>query len=176
MSVIELTHSVPDVEHALDCLSGEGLTLGVGTITDADQIQDAADAGASFVVSFTHPRGFVEQARRFGLTPIPGAFTPSEFAVGVAADAPAIKLFPARLTTTRYLHDLFVILPRLRVLVSGGVSTARGDIGAWLRAGAAAVCLGGDLGTARRLGAQKVERLASRALTQAQQVAEEVGS
>jgi 2-dehydro-3-deoxyphosphogluconate aldolase / (4S)-4-hydroxy-2-oxoglutarate aldolase len=167
MLVVELTRSVPDVEVALDQLRDDGLTLGVGTITQVAEVESAAAAGAEFVVSFARPDDFVERALQLGVTPIPGAFTPSEFAACAARGAPAVKLFPAGPATPAYLEQLRAVLPDLRVMVTGGISGRDGDIAEWLAAGALAVGLGSDLGTVATKGSNEVERHARAALTSA---------
>ena len=165
MRVVELTCSVPDVEGALDDLRDAGLTLGLGTITDARQVEVAAAAGARFAVSFGNPAGFVPRARLLRVTAVPGALSPTEFAACAALRADAVKLFPARLPGPRYLRDLAAVLPGLRVLATGGIGA--GEITAWLDAGAIAVGLGSELGTAAGVGAREVERRARAALAQA---------
>ncbi len=166
MQVIELTQSVPDVDRALEQLRGEGLVLGVGTITDTRAIESAARASARFVVSYTNPPGFVQRARELQMTAIPGALTPTEFAGCADQGAPAIKLFPGRIVDPSYLGDLRAVLGDVRILVTGGIGQ---HIRAWLEAGALAVGLGSDLGTVAEVGADEVERRASRALELAAQ-------
>ena len=80
MRVIELTCTTPSVELALEALRRDDLVLGLGTVTQADQVRRAAEAGATYVVSFAAPAGMVNTARELGLAAIPGAFTPTEVA------------------------------------------------------------------------------------------------
>ncbi len=54
-----------------------------------------------------------------------------------------VKLFPASTVGPRYLKDLHVPLPGLRVMPTGGIDL--GDIAGWLTAGAVCVGLGGPL-------------------------------
>ena len=56
-----------------------------------------AEAGASLVVSFWNPPGFVAAAAAAGIPAIPGGFTPHELAAAHAEGAAAVKLFPASL-------------------------------------------------------------------------------
>src|SRR3954469_4638297 len=58
LNVVELTMSTPNVFKAVSELQNDGLTVGVGTIQDAKDVDRAAQAGAEFVVSFMHPRHF----------------------------------------------------------------------------------------------------------------------
>jgi 2-dehydro-3-deoxyphosphogluconate aldolase / (4S)-4-hydroxy-2-oxoglutarate aldolase len=164
MSVIELTHSTPDVESAVQALSRDGLIVGVGTITDVAQVRAAVAAGARFVVSYTLPPGMVQTATELGVAAIPGAYTPTEVATCLAAGASAVKIFPARDLSPAYLRDLRAVLPELKAFVSGGLTADRDGILPWLEAGALAVGLGSDLGTVATAGADEVERRVRRVL------------
>jgi 2-dehydro-3-deoxyphosphogluconate aldolase/(4S)-4-hydroxy-2-oxoglutarate aldolase len=164
MVMVELTHSVPDVEDAVRELRDDGLVLGVGTITQVAEVESASIAGARFVVSFTRLPGFVARAAELSLTAIPGGFTPTELAGCAAEGARVVKLFPARLATPEYVRDLRAVLPGVGVMVTGGINPQDGDIAAWLGAGALAVGVGSDLGTVAADGAREVERRARAAL------------
>ena len=164
MRAIELTRTTPDVERALEALRGDGLLLGLGTVTHRDQVAPAARAGARFVVSFAAPAGMVASAHEHGLVAIPGALTPGEMAACANDGADAVKLFPARDRSPAYLGDLRAVLPQLRVMVTGGLRATSESAGAWLAAGALAVGIGSELGTVAQHGAAEVERRARAAL------------
>ncbi len=172
MSVIELTCSTPRVEQAIAELAADGLAVGIGTVTAADQLEAAAAAGASFAVSFAAPPGLQERADQLGVPLVPGAFTPSEVLAARQAGAPAVKLFPARALGPAYLRDLLAVMPDLRAIATGGIALADGSIGEWLGAGAFAVGLGSDLGDAATHGAGAVTARAEEALAQARQTRE----
>jgi 2-dehydro-3-deoxyphosphogluconate aldolase / (4S)-4-hydroxy-2-oxoglutarate aldolase len=170
MTVIELTHSTPGVEWAVSALRDEGLLVGVGTITNADQVRHAVEAGAEFVVSFALVPEMVQVATALRIPAIPGAYTPSEVAACLRAGAPAVKIFPAREHSPAYLRDLRAVMPELRAIVTGGLSASAAEIRPWLEAGALAVGLGSDLGSVANDGAEQVERRARRALETAADV------
>jgi 2-dehydro-3-deoxyphosphogluconate aldolase/(4S)-4-hydroxy-2-oxoglutarate aldolase len=167
MSVVELTHSTPDVEDAVSALSEDGLVVGVGTITDAAQVHLAVAAGAQFVISYTMPEGMVQAATELGIVAIPGAFTPTEVAACLRAGAAAVKIFPVRDLSPGYLRDLLAVMPHLRAFVSGGLAAQEDRIRPWLTAGALAVGVGSDLGTVADVGADEVQRRARLALAAA---------
>lgn len=159
MEVVELTHSTPDVERAVEELGNAGnIIVGVGTITSAGQVGAAAAAGASFAVSFANPDGFLPAADAAGIPAFPGAFTPSEVLACAEGGAEAVKIFPARAATPSYLRDLAAVMPDVELLVTGGLEPTRASIEPWLAAGAVAVGLGGALGTAAAVGAGEVTR------------------
>ena len=161
MEIVELTRSTPQVEDALRALRDDGLTLGLGTIAGAAEVAPAVAAGARFVVSYANPAGFVAAAHACGVPAIPGVFTAQEVA---SAGVDTVKLFPAHLAAPDYVRDLRAVLPHVRVLASGGIGTSPERLLPWLRAGALAVGVGGELGTAASVGTDEVERRARAAL------------
>jgi 2-dehydro-3-deoxyphosphogluconate aldolase/(4S)-4-hydroxy-2-oxoglutarate aldolase len=154
--VVEVTKSTPGVEAAIAPLLEDGLVVAVGTIRAAAEVAPLAAAGATLVVSFWNPPGFVAAATAAGIPAIPGGFTTSELAAAEADGAAAVKLFPAALTDPSYLGALRPLLPDLRLLVTGGIEPD--GVRPWLDAGALAVGLGSSLGTAATVGAAEVER------------------
>ena len=163
--LVEVTMSTPGVEAAIEPLVADGLIVAVGTVRDAADVPRLADAGASLVVSFWNPPGFVAAAADAGIPAIPAGFTPQELAQALAEGAAAVKLFPASLADPSYLPALRPLLPTLRLLVTGGVEPER--VRPWLDAGALAVGLGSRLGTAATVGAAEVERRCRAALAAA---------
>lgn len=145
LEAVELTLSTPDVLSAVRELATEGLTVGLGTITSADQIAPAVAAGATFVVSYAHPPGFVASARRMGAPAIPGAFTPSEVLAARAVGAPAVKVFPGGRVGPAYLRDLLAVMPGLRLMATGGIAADAAELARWRAAGAWCVGLGREL-------------------------------
>ena len=95
--VVELTMSTPGVEDAIAPLVADGLVVAVGTVRDARDVARLAGAGASLVVSFWNPPGFVAAAHAAGIDAIPGGFTAHELAAAHADGAAVVKLFPASL-------------------------------------------------------------------------------
>jgi len=152
ISVVELTYTTPRVEEAVRTLVADGLVVGVGTVTSREQVRTAAAAGASFVVSFTNPEGMVPTADECSVTAIPGAMTPTEVADCVRVGAQAVKLFPARVLGARYLRDLRSVLPDVCAIATGGLRATPESFGPWLDAGALAVGIGSELGSAGRDG------------------------
>lgn len=149
VAIVELTYSTPGVLEAVAELSAAGIRVGVGTVRTPQQVTDAVEAGASFVVSFHRPNGFLHAAAEAGVLAIPGALTPHEVAAAVDEGADAVKVFPARLVTPSYLGDLRAVLGEVPLLVTGGIDARRSAIQPWLDAGAWCVGLGSQLGSTR---------------------------
>jgi len=164
MDVVELTQSTPSVNTAVAELCQDGITVGVGTITTAEQVRSCAEAGARFVVSYAALSEVVESALDHELGVIAGALTPTEVLACDRAGAEAIKLFPARIFTPEYLADLRTVMPGVQLMVTGGIRANAAAIQKWLDAGAFAVGVGSDLGSAVRDGREHVEERCRAAL------------
>ncbi len=69
--------------------------VGVGTLTQPEELTAARDAGAVFGVSPGLTPRLIEAARRSGLPLLPGVMSPSEIMVAREAGFRQLKLFPA---------------------------------------------------------------------------------
>lgn len=143
---IEITYSTPDaaaVVRTLDERYGSHLVLGMGTLTRPEQVEEARDAGARFIVSPHTKAGLAEAMVASGLATMIGALSPSEIEGAHARGADIVKIFPASLVGPSYIRSLRGPFPDIPMMPSGGVSTA--NLGEWLAAGAVAVSAGGEL-------------------------------
>jgi 2-dehydro-3-deoxyphosphogluconate aldolase / (4S)-4-hydroxy-2-oxoglutarate aldolase len=163
--VVEVTMSTPGAEDAISPLVADGLIVAVGTVRDARDVARLAELGASLVVSFWNPPGFVAAAAAAGIAAIPGGFTAHELAAAHADGAGVAKLFPASLAGPDFLPALRPLLPDLQLLVTGGIAPE--GVAPWLEAGALAVGLGSNLGTAATVGPAEVESRCRAALAAA---------
>ena len=160
---VELTLSTPGTLDELPTLQdrfGEQLDIGVGTITEPEQLRTAAERGARYAVTPITRADLLEAAAQTGLPLIPGGLTPSELHAGWAAGAAAVKVFPASVVGPGYVKDLRGPFPGIKVIPSGGVDLAAAE--AWLQAGAEAVSVGGPL-LGDALTGGSLEELADRA-------------
>ena len=145
VGAVEITLTTPGALEAIADLASPGgdCVIGAGTVLDEKDARNAIAAGARFVVSPTLDRGVVRYCRDQGIASLPGAFTPTELLEAWRAGAALVKLFPASALGPRYLREVLAPLPFLHVVPSGGVSLD--NAGDWIRAGAAAVSVGGAL-------------------------------
>lgn len=145
---VEVSLVTPDALEAIRVLAASRppeTHVGVGTaLTEAD-VEAAAAAGATFVVSPVVDPDVIGLTRRLGLASFPGAATPTEAVLAARAGADAVKVFPASAWTPRVLRDVLAALPWLRTVPTGGISLD--DAAGWIRAGAVAVGLGSTLTT-----------------------------
>jgi 2-dehydro-3-deoxyphosphogluconate aldolase/(4S)-4-hydroxy-2-oxoglutarate aldolase len=143
---IELTLSTPGVWDELPRLQdqfGDGLEIGIGTVTDASEAERALDLGAAYLVTPITDTGIIAAGVERGVAVYPGGLTPTELHAGWKAGATAVKIFPASTVGPGYVSQLRGPFPGLEVIPSGGVNIQ--DVPAWIKAGALAVSLGGPL-------------------------------
>jgi 2-dehydro-3-deoxyphosphogluconate aldolase / (4S)-4-hydroxy-2-oxoglutarate aldolase len=143
---IELTLSTVAVFELLPGLVREfdgDVEIGVGTITETTEAEQALDCGAQFLVTPVTDTGIVNAAVARGIPVFPGGLTPTELLSGWRAGATAVKVFPASTVGPGYISQLRGPFPDIQVIPSGGVAIE--DAAAWISAGALAVSLGGPL-------------------------------
>jgi 2-dehydro-3-deoxyphosphogluconate aldolase/(4S)-4-hydroxy-2-oxoglutarate aldolase len=143
---IEITFTTPDaldVMKELERTYGEGILLGMGTITEVQQAEQARAVGAHFIVSPHYELDVAKAMTSTGLVTLIGAYTPSEIIAAHRSGADIIKLFPASLGGPEYLNALRGPFPGLNIMPSGGVTP--NNVQAWYEAGAIAVVAGSSL-------------------------------
>ena len=146
VTTIEITYSTPDVPQVLRRITashGGGVLLGVGTITQPDEVWAAAEAGARFLVSPGVDEAVAAAMTSTGLASLFGAFTPTEVMQALSLGAHAVKLFPASTGGIGHLRALRGPFPDVRLVPTGGVSVD--NLPDWLAAGAYAVGAAGSL-------------------------------
>ncbi|HOZ48457.1 MAG TPA: bifunctional 4-hydroxy-2-oxoglutarate aldolase/2-dehydro-3-deoxy-phosphogluconate aldolase [Candidatus Hydrogenedentes bacterium] len=144
---IEVTMTTPGalacIEEASKRLEGTDALLGVGTVLDAETCRLAILAGAEYVVSPTLSIETIQMARRYGKPMIAGAYTPTEILTAWEQGSDLVKVFPASVGGPEYLKAIKGPLPQIPLVPTGGVDLT--TIGPFLKAGAAALAVGGNL-------------------------------
>jgi 2-dehydro-3-deoxyphosphogluconate aldolase/(4S)-4-hydroxy-2-oxoglutarate aldolase len=147
ISAIEFTFSTPG---ALDMVKeasvnfGEEVLLGAGTVLDPETARAAILAGAEFIVTPTVNLETIAMCKRYGKPIVAGAMTPTEMLTVWEAGADLVKVFPAsNIGGPDYIRAVLAPLPQLRLVPTGGVSAD--NAASYLKAGAAAVAVGGNL-------------------------------
>jgi 2-dehydro-3-deoxyphosphogluconate aldolase/(4S)-4-hydroxy-2-oxoglutarate aldolase len=147
LQVAEITMTVPDALTAIEKVSGRfagRVLLGAGTVTDADTVTRAVNAGADFVVSPCLLPDVLAAARAANVAMLPGALTPTEILEAVRAGASLVKVFPAHaMGGPSYIRSLRGPFPDIPLVPTGGVSLE--TVGDYIRAGSAAVGVGSEL-------------------------------
>ena len=147
VSFIEITMSVQgaiDVIKELTQKYKDKIIMGAGTILDPETGRAALLAGAQFIVSPTLNLDLIQLAHRYSAVVIPGAMTPTEILTAWNAGADMVKVFPAaQLGGAEYIKALRGPLPQILLVPTGGVTLQ--NAGALIKAGAAALGVGGEL-------------------------------
>jgi 2-dehydro-3-deoxyphosphogluconate aldolase / (4S)-4-hydroxy-2-oxoglutarate aldolase len=117
--------------------------VGAGTVVTTAALEEAAAAGAAFVVGPTLDAGIVERAVGLGMPVIPGAYTPTEIDLAWRTGATFVKVFPASSLGPAHVRELRGPFPGIEMIATGGVDVTNAR--AFLDAGCVAVGMGGAL-------------------------------
>ncbi len=146
LSAFEVTLDSPEPLKAIGAMIqhfGNDVAVGAGTVRRVRDVESAAHAGASFLLSPHLDQEIVAATKAAGLISIPGAYTPTEVCHAWEAGADMVKVFPLQPAGPQYIRYLLEPLRDIRLLASGGVSA---DIGrACLDAGCATLGVGAGL-------------------------------
>lgn len=147
VTLIEITMSVQgaiDVIKELNQKYKDEIVLGAGTVLDPETGRAALLAGAQFIVSPTLNLDLIHLAHRYSAVVIPGTMTPTEILAAWNAGADMVKVFPAaQLGGPEYIKAIRGPLPQILLVPTGGVNLQ--NAGAFIKAGAAALGVGGEL-------------------------------
>lgn len=146
IDAVEFTYTNPRAGAAIEAVKaalGGAVLAGAGTVLDPETGRAAILQAADFVVTPTVNVGTIRMCRRYAVPAVIGAFTPTEILTAWEAGASFVKVFPASAVGPRYLKDVSGPLPQVKLIPTGGVSVE--NAGDFIRAGARAVALGGNL-------------------------------
>lgn len=109
---------------AIAAISSVGdFTVGAGTVLTVDQVDQVADAGATFIVSPGLDERVVTRALDRGLDVLPGVATATEIQAALRLGLDVLKFFPAdRLGGLGTIAALAAPFVGVRFMPSGGVS------------------------------------------------------
>lgn len=147
VSVLEVTMTVPgamDVIKEVSQKFGKEVLLGAGTVLDPETARAALINGAQFLVSPSLNLEVIKVSNRYSAVVIPGALTPTEILTAWEAGADLVKVFPiAQVGGPAYIKALQGPLPHILLVPTGGVNLQ--NAGEFIKAGAAAIAVGGEL-------------------------------
>lgn len=147
VSVLEVTMTVPgamDVIKEVSQKFGKEVLLGAGTVLDPETARAALINGAQFLVSPSLNLEVIKVSNRYSAVVIPGALTPTEILTAWEAGADLVKVFPiAQVGGPAYIKALQGPLPHIPLVPTGGVNLQ--NAGEFIKAGAAAIAVGGEL-------------------------------
>lgn len=144
--IVEITMTVPG---ALEVISELVKTMpkvlvGAGTVVNQDLAFKSFDAGAQFFVTPGFSQQTVAAAHDLDLLIMAGALTPSEVMTAWDAGVDFVKIFPCgNVGGPSYIKALKGPLPHVPLVPTGGVNLE--TAADYIRAGAAALGVGGEL-------------------------------
>lgn len=124
LPIVEITFRTAAASGAIRALRSTlpELVVGAGTILSPGQVDDARDAGASFLVAPGSSAAVLDRAAAVGLPMIPGVATPSEIESAVARGLDVLKFFPAEASGgTAFLRAVAPVYPGVRFVPTGGI-------------------------------------------------------
>ena len=125
--VIELTLRTPAALAAIERVAAEvpGIVIGAGTVTAPEHAEQAAKAGAAFLVTPGSTDRVLDAAEDTGLPFLPGAATVTEAMRLAERGLTSLKFFPAEAAGgVAYLKAIGGPLPGLRFCPTGGITPA----------------------------------------------------
>ena len=161
----EITMTVPGAIHALEKVAdqfGDKIVLGAGTVLDPETARACMLAGAEFFVTPSLKVSTIEIVKRYSKVICPGALTPTEVVTAWDAGADIVKIFPCgNVGGPKYIKALRGPFPHIEMIPTGGVNLE--TVGDFLKAGACAVGVGGELIDAATIKSGKFEVFEERA-------------
>lgn len=150
--IVEITMTVPGAVEVIRTLVNTmpEVLVGAGTVLDVESARACMDAGAKFLVSPGLDLPTVEFAARQNMLMIAGALTPTEVIAAWKAGSAFVKIFPCgQVGGAKYIKALKCPLPQVPLIPTGGVNLE--TAAEYLRAGAVALGVGGELVSATAL-------------------------
>ena len=124
--------------HGARCL------IGAGTVLRVEDVARVREAGGAIIVMPHGDLEVIKEAKRQGMTCIPGVATPTEAFAALAAGADALKMFPAEALPPAALRAWRAVLPKeTLVFAVGGMKPDNLD--AYWEAGASGFGTGSNL-------------------------------
>jgi 2-dehydro-3-deoxyphosphogluconate aldolase/(4S)-4-hydroxy-2-oxoglutarate aldolase len=147
VAAIEITYTVPGATEIIKELrqkyiSGQ-IIIGAGTVLDTETARTAILAGAQYIVSPYLNIEVVKLCSRYQIACMPGAMTIREVAECMEAGADIVKVFPGEILGPTFIKAVKGPMPYAIMMPTGGVTLE--NVGEWIKAGAVAVGVGGNL-------------------------------
>ena len=121
---VEITMNTPGATDALAEVAGRvDAIIGAGTVLAPEEVKQAYDAGAEYIVTPVMLPDVVEAAHELSMPAVLGAATPTEIFAARQAGADWVKVFPIeQLGGPDYVTNLLGPLRDTPLLVSGGLT------------------------------------------------------
>ena len=144
IKAIEVTYTIRTASEVISHFAENKNTIvGAGTVLDAETARMAILSGAKFIVAPTFSKEVATLCNRYQIPYVPGCQTVTEILTALEAGCDLIKLFPGINFDYSYMKAVKAPVPKVKFMVTGGVNVD--NIAEWLKAGANAVGVGGNL-------------------------------
>ena len=120
----------------------DDVIIGAGTVLAAPTARMAIIAGACYIVSPSFDKETALLCNQYGVPYIPGCMTIKEIVTAMKYGAEIVKIFPAHILGTSFMHDVKAPLPQVSMMVTGGVNFD--NVCEFLEAGAESAGIGGE--------------------------------
>ncbi len=143
---VELTFTVPFAHSILERVKrafNNSLYIGAGTILDSESARIAILSGADYLLTPSLNTEVIKTGNRYGIPVISGIASATEAVHAIEMGCDVVKIFPANQFNYDVISSLKGPLPNLEVIPTGGIDL--GNLVDWLKAGAFAVGVGGEL-------------------------------
>lgn len=126
LNCIEVTFRTDAAAAAIQTLARQPeILVGAGTVLTGDQVDQAVDAGARFVVSPGFSASVVARCQERGVPVFPGVASATEIMTALDAGVHTLKFFPAeQLGGVAMVKALAAPFRSVRFIPTGGVTTA----------------------------------------------------
>lgn len=124
LPVAEVTFRTTAAVEAIRAISKDKeIALGAGTILQPDQVDQARDAGASYIVTPGFNPKVVRRCRDLDLPIFPGIATPTEIQMALDEGVETVKFFPAEsLGGIKALRAMAAPYSMMRFIPTGGIT------------------------------------------------------
>jgi len=145
-TTIEITLNTPEALSVISSLANQyngELNLGAGTVCTLDDLTDAVNAGANFIVTPIFKAEVVKKCVSMEVPIFPGAFSPTEIYEAWELGASMIKLYPASVVGPSYVSAVLAPLNKVKLMPTGGIHLS--NMLAFMKAGATSLGIGSEL-------------------------------
>lgn len=170
VNCIEVTFDQSSEEKAKDTLAaisaikaalGNRVCVGAGTVMTVEQVNQAVEAGAEYMISPNIDEAVIRETKRLGKVSIPGAMTPTEAAFAYQCGADIVKMFPAGILGPGYIKAVKAPLKHIPMTAVGNVNVE--NCAEFIKAGAVGVGVGGSLVSAKLVDEGKFDEITANA-------------
>lgn len=149
---MEVTYNPSNEEASKDTLKsiemlkkefGEEMHIGAGTVLTVEQVEDAREAGAEYIISPNVDEIVIRKTKELGLLSIPGAMTPTEAQNAWKCGADYVKIFPAGNLGADYIKAMLSSMNHLKLVATGGIDEK--NMLEFLNSGCVGFGIGGSL-------------------------------